>query len=121
MKLSEKLTETLTETLAEKSQDDQRLEQLSLDCEKIMDKLLVAPSPSRSKGKVGRRKSLIPELDNVSSSSDDSSADCSRRGSVMGSRRGSVMGQVFDDEDPPSEATLKKTKRACYSFLNFFI
>ena len=100
--------------MPEKSPDDERFQQLSLDAEKIMDKLLVAPSPSRSRGKVGRRKSLIPELDNVSSSSSRENS------SAKSSRRGSVMGQLIDDDDPPSEATLKKTKKACYLFLNTF-
>ena len=52
--------------------EEEKLDQLSVDAEKIMDELLVAPSPSRAKGKMGRRKSLIPELDNVVSSDSDS-------------------------------------------------
>ena len=77
--------------------DEQKLDQLSLDAEKLMDQLLVTPSPSRSKSKPRRRKSLIPELDNVSSSDSDSDiSDASDIRSMRGSRRGSVMGKFTD-------------------------
>ena len=58
--------------MPEKTVEEEKLNQLSLDAEKVMDELLVAPSPSRAKGKISRRRSLIPELDNVASSDSDS-------------------------------------------------
>ena len=101
--------------LPEKTVEEEKLNQLSLDAEKIMDELLVAPSPSRAKGKISRRRSLIPELDNVvssdsdsDSSSTDSDVSVSRKDSVKrrerrlkprsnkhkkSSRRGSVSGR----------------------------
>ena len=69
--------------------EEEKLNQLSLDAEKIMDELLVAPSPSRAKGKISRRRSLIPELDNVVSSDSDSDSS-STDSDVSVSRKDSV-------------------------------
>ena len=75
--------------LPEKTVEEEKLNQLSLDAEKIMDELLVAPSPSRAKGKISRRRSLIPELDNVVSSDSDSDSS-STDSDVSVSRKDSV-------------------------------
>ena len=75
--------------MPEKTVEEEKLNQLSLDAEKIMDELLVAPSPSRAKGKISRRRSLIPELDNVVSSDSDSDSS-STDSDVSVSRKDSV-------------------------------
>ena len=48
--------------LPEKTVEEEKLNQLSLDAEKIMDELLVAPSPSRAKGGFQLLDLIIMEL-----------------------------------------------------------
>ena len=48
--------------LPEKTVEEEKLNQLSLDAEKIMDELLVAPSPSRAKGGFQLLDLIITEL-----------------------------------------------------------
>ena len=48
--------------MPEKTVEEEKLNQLSLDAEKIMDELLVAPSPSRAKGGFQLLDLIITEL-----------------------------------------------------------
>ena len=91
------------------------MERLILDTEKLMDDLLDLNSPAltRSKSQTAfssRRKSLIPELDNVPDYSDTDSPSPSPSIRSISSRRSSIYFEPEAETDDVTEAKTSQRK-----------